>query len=441
MYSWQNSVKSKLLKKQISKYLNFLEKEEYEKLNPFLNAIDEEYTYENERLSLVEKTLEVSSSELTTKNEQLSNILNKNIEINEKLQESKDNLASIIDNLGEGLIVVDSNNTIVIINSKASLLTGYSKEFLKGKNYNEYINFVSDNEKIKIGNFILDTLKEGKEYFFNKNILLIGKNKNIPISLISTPLENFSSGKRSCIIVFRDATKERELENMKNEFISVTSHELRTPMTVIKEYVNLFLKGKFGPINETQKKYGERVLSNTDTLIELVNDTLDINKIESGKMDYEFTSTNIRELIVKTIEEFTNLLSEKNIIIEHNLGDITAMVDEEKLKQVLINLISNAYKFTNFDGKIIIKLEEMSDKRNFQVSIEDTGIGIRRKDINKLFKKFSQIGSHLNKTEKGTGLGLFICKNIIEGMGGKIFIKSSYGKGSTFSFILPIKQG
>jgi hypothetical protein len=99
MYSLQKSVKSKLLKKQISKYLSFLKKEEYEKLNPFLNAIDEEYIYENERLSLIEKTLEVSSSELTTKNEQLSNILNKNIEINEELQESKDNLASIIDNL------------------------------------------------------------------------------------------------------------------------------------------------------------------------------------------------------------------------------------------------------------------------------------------------------------------------------------------------------
>jgi signal transduction histidine kinase len=211
-------------------------------------------------------------------------------------------------------------------------------------------------------------------------------------------------------------------------------------MTVIKEYVNLFLKGKFGPINETQKKYWERVLSNTNSLIELVNDTLDINKIESWKMDYEFKSTNIRELIVKTIEEFTNLLSEKNIIINYTLWDITAMVDEEKLKQVLINLISNAYKFTNFDWKIIIKLEEMSDKRNFQVSIEDTWIGIRRKDINKLFKKFSQIWSHLNKTEKGTGLWLFICKNIIEWMGGEIFIKSSYWKGTTFSFILPIKQ-
>ncbi len=436
---FDGEIKSGLLKKQIKKYLGFLKHEDYKKFKYFFNSIDEEYDYENQRLALVEKSLEVSSNELINKNEQLSHILNKNIKINEKLEESKDNLALIIDNLWEWLIVINSENKIVIVNSRASLLTGYSKEILKGKNYNEYIKFVSDNKNIKIENFISDTLLKGKEHFFNKDIILVWKKLKIPISLISSPLENFSSSKRSCIIVFRDATEERELENMKDEFLSVTSHELRTPMTVIKEYISLFLRGKFGEVTELQRKYLERILFNTTILIDLINDTLDINKLEAWKMEYEFKPINLKEIIIKTIDEFASLLSWKNISLESHLSEITAITDEDKFRQILFNFISNAYKFSNPDWKIIIKLEEWTDKKYFQVSIEDNWIGIKEQDINKLFKKFSQVWSHLNKTEKGTGLGLFICKYTIEWMWWKIFVKSKYQKGSNFSFILPIK--
>jgi len=440
MYSLEKNIKSKLLKKQIKKYLNFLKPKDYEKFKYFLNAIDEEYTYQDERLILVEQSLEVSSSELSEKNNEISNMLEENIKIARQLEETKNNLALIIDNLWEWLIVINEEAKIILLNKKASLMTWYEKDFLIGKQYKEHINFIFDKWEKSLEEFIFDTLEKWVEHFFNSDIFLLGKEIKTPISLISSPLENFISWKRSCILVFRDATKERELENLKNEFISVTSHELRTPLTVIREYINLFLKGKFWSITNIQRNYFDRILLNTNSLISLVNDSLDISKIESWKIQYNFRETDIKELMLNTIEWFKSLLEGKNISIETYLSDITASTDQDKLKQIITNLISNAYKFTNLQWKIIVRLHKWTKEEYFFISVEDNGIGIKKEDVKNLFNKFYQIWSHLNKTEKWTGLWLFICKNMVEWMGWEIFVESRYWEGTKFSFILPMRS-
>lgn len=440
MYSLEKNIKSKLLKKQIKKYLNFLKPKDYEKFKYFLNAIDEEYTYQDERLILVEQSLEVSSNELSEKNNELSNMLEENIKIAKQLEDTKNNLALIIDNLWEWLVVIDMKWNIILLNKKASLMTWYEKDFLIGKQYKEHINFIFDKWEKSLEEFIFDTLEKWVEHFFNSDIFLLGKEIKTPISLISSPLENFISWKRACILVFRDATKERELENMKNEFVSITSHELRTPMTVIREYIYLFLNRRFWEINEIQEQYLNRMLDNTKWLLDLVNDTLDISKIESWKIDYNFREWNIKNILTKTIDWFINLFREKDINIERHLSDLNALVDEEKLTQIMINILSNAYKFTDKEGKVIIKLEKLENEEYFLISIEDSGIGIKRKEIDKLFNKFYQVWSHLNKTEKGTGLWLFICKSLVEWMGGRIYVESKYWVWTKFSFILPFSH-
>lgn len=232
--------------------------------------------------------------------------------------------------------------------------------------------------------------------------------------------------------------KERDLEKMKDEFLSIASHELRTPMTIIKGYNSLLLKWTFWELNDKQKEYIEKIQVNTNHLLNMVNDMLDTSKLEAGKMDIFYEKVFINDVILETISEFNNLFKGKNISVSAKLDKLEVETDKNRIKQVLINLMSNAYKFSNEWGNIEVEL--CSDNNNFRICVKDNGIWIKQENISKLFKKFSQIESHLNKTEKGTWLWLSICKNIIDLMNWNIWVESEYEKWSNFWFSLPIKK-
>ena len=436
MYSPEEELKSKLLKKQIRKYLDFIDKNDYEKFRYFLNAIDEEYDDERTRLSLNERSLEISTEELNTKNSQLSKIIEKNLEVNTRLEESKKNQELIVNNLWEGLMVIDNNGEIIISNAKASLLTWYSNKYILNKNYKDILRFV-DSKNNYSDDFIKKTIEWEKEYSASRNIFLNLENNNIPISIVITPLKNFTIKWTAIVIVFKDITEEKRLENLKNEFLSIASHELRTPMTVIRWYTSLFIRWKLWTIDEKQKTYLEKIFTNTVGLINMVNDMLDINKLEAGKMTFCYDETNITEVVKNSVGDMEDLLKQKWVVIIADLSNIITISDKDKIKQVVVNFLSNAYKFTDKGWNIIVKLE--LEKDLIKLSVKDSWIWINKDDIWKLFKKFSQVWSYLNKTEKGTWLWLSICKQIIEEMWWNIYVESEYGKWSTFGFTLPLK--
>lgn len=433
-------LKSSLLKRQIRKHLKEVKSDDFEKLSAFIYSIDEEYDSIAEDRELLERSLDISSVELSKKNEQLVDVLNKNIEINENLEKSKKNLKLILNNLWDWVIVINCEKNVIMFNNKASLLSGYSESKIIWKKYNDFVKFISEDNNIIIDDFISNTLNNEEEYSFDRNIVLVWNNKKIPVFITSTPIKNYSSKWTACVVVFRDATKEREIENMKNEFLSVASHELRTPMTVIKWYVALFLKWILWDINDKQKLYLEKILNNTKNLIEIVNDMLDFNKLEAGKMQFYYEEFNVKELIEKNISEMLDLLSNKKIKIDSLLDDIFIIWDKKKISQILINFISNAYKFTPDNWEIFVKLEKSKDERYFIISVKDSWIWIKKEDIWKLFKKFSQVWNHLNKTEKWSGLWLSICKRISEAMWWSVFVESVFWEWSTFWTKIPIKN-
>ena len=234
----------------------------------------------------------------------------------------------------------------------------------------------------------------------------------------------------------------KQLDVLKDEFVSLASHELRTPMAIIKSYVFMLLHGSGENLTEKQKKYLERTLSSTERLINLVNDILNVSRIESGKLTIERNRTDIGKLVSEIIAEMMPKAKEVgvNLLYTPPQSSLIANVDINRIKEVLINLIGNSLKFTPKDGLVTIIVDQVG-KDFVLVKVKDTGRGIKSDDISKLFKKFNMVGNdHLTKDKgQGTGLGLYLSKSLVELHGGKIWAQSDgEGKGSTFSFTLPI---
>jgi len=233
-----------------------------------------------------------------------------------------------------------------------------------------------------------------------------------------------------------------EVDKLKDEFVSLASHELRTPMTVIKSYVFMLLNSSIGDLTDKQKTYLERTLSSTERLIKLVNDMLNVSRIESGKLTIEPIPADIGKLVSEVITEMQMRAEEMEVNLSYTppQSSLISNVDTNRIKEVIINLIGNSFKFTPKGGSITVEVSQ--DEKDFAlIKVKDTGQGLSSANMLKLFKKFSMVGNnHLTKEKgQGTGLGLYLSKSLIELHGGKIWAQSDgEGKGSTFSFTLPI---
>ncbi|QQG40613.1 MAG: GAF domain-containing sensor histidine kinase [Candidatus Levyibacteriota bacterium] len=230
----------------------------------------------------------------------------------------------------------------------------------------------------------------------------------------------------------------QQLDKLKDEFVSLASHELRTPMTAIKSYLWMALSGKGGVLPEKLKFYLDRAYKSTDRLIKLVNDMLNVSRIESGRIILSLKEVKYNDLINEVIAEITPRAQELGIHIAFspvNLSDVSA--DPDKLKEVLINLIGNSLKFTPQGG--IITISALPQNGMILTSVKDTGKGIAKEDVPKLFQKFAMLGNNylVKQDTQGTGLGLYISKSLIELHGGKIWVDSEgIDKGTTFYFTL-----
>ena len=230
----------------------------------------------------------------------------------------------------------------------------------------------------------------------------------------------------------------KELDRMKSEFVSNVSHELRTPLTAIKGAVDLVLREVAGPLTEKQTHYLTRVRSNTQHLTSLINDVLDLSKIESGSSEVKPSKVCLGSLVHEVIETLRPVAAEKAITLDSVVTGRSILVwaDPDKINQILMNLIGNAIKFTPASGTITISAAK-NGKKSVQVSVSDNGPGVLPSEREKIFEKFYQIAEVGGTKPKGTGLGLAICKALVELHGGKIWVESVMKNGSTFNFTLP----
>ncbi len=231
----------------------------------------------------------------------------------------------------------------------------------------------------------------------------------------------------------------QELDKLKDEFVSLASHELRTPMTAIKSYVWMVQNHKAGDITDTAQKYLAIVYSSTERLIHLVNDMLDISRIESGRFQLHPAPFKFADLVHEIQTEFLAKAGERHMNWQTSIDppDTTVTADRDKIEQVLENLVGNAFKFTGDGGTVTLKA--FIKDNNLAVAISDTGRGIAKEDMSKLFTKFGRLGEGLpTLSQPGTGLGLYLSKQFIELHHGHVTVDSALGRGSTFTFTLPL---
>lgn len=357
-------------------------------------------------------------------------------QIKHDITADRNRLKSILKSISGAVLVIDDHNKILLVNPVLEEFLGIKKKEVIGKHYADCIN----QTEIKS---LLSSIALHKGKMLSKDISI-----NNPITGISRIVKANIAKARSkdgslvgIVVVLVDVTKEKEVDKMKSEFISLTSHELRTPLASIKEAISLIHDGTSGSVNETQKGFLDIATRNIDRLARLINNLLDISRIESGKMKLYRTEVSINDIAEETIKTFQPLARDKKVKVQSDLAKRVKklQVDRDKITQVISNLISNALKFTPENGKITISTSyHGKDKNYIQLSVSDTGIGIEKKYFSKLFKKFQQIDSSLTRKTSGTGLGLSISKQLIELHGGTIWLDSEVGKGSVFSFILPV---
>ncbi|OGI04840.1 MAG: hypothetical protein A2Y25_04445 [Candidatus Melainabacteria bacterium GWF2_37_15] len=365
------------------------------------------------------------------------------------------------------LVINEPENATLIINSQ-HLISERLEEALKLRALIGYKNLFESNElpvelsinnisvekdtKINEGEFDLEILTwdrlfssiDTSDQFFG-TVEIIRENNftgedstcfQTVVKQVSLPLESalfYEELKKTNI-------KLEKLERLKSEFISIVSHELRTPITSIKSSLDMILSGRMGIITDTQSNFLGLAQRNVDRLSGIINDLLDLSKIEAGKMEYRFESCNILEPVKFVISSFEQLAQKKNIniILQAEKEEFTIYGDSGRIEQIVSNLVSNAIKFTPENGRISVMVEEIDN--SVKVSVIDTGIGIKDEDLSKVFDKFQQIESSLNRKVGGTGLGLPIAKQLVEAHKGEIWVKSEFGKGSEFAFMIPSKN-
>jgi PAS domain S-box-containing protein len=234
----------------------------------------------------------------------------------------------------------------------------------------------------------------------------------------------------------------REVDRLKSQFLANMSHELRTPLNSIIGFSRVILKGIDGPVTETQEQDLNAIYNAGQHLLGLINDMLDVSRIEAGKMELTFSEVDVREIIRGVLATAVGLVKDKSIEIRSDLPDEIPLVwaDNIRVRQILLNLFSNAAKFTT-EGEIeiAVRVVEDEDPNKLLISVSDTGQGIAEADQEKLFEPFSQVDASPTRKTGGTGLGLSICRHLVELHGGEIWVESTPGEGSVFYFSLPIK--
>jgi signal transduction histidine kinase len=244
------------------------------------------------------------------------------------------------------------------------------------------------------------------------------------------------------VSVFRDITHLIEVDRLKSEFVATVSHELRTPLTSIKGYVDIMLMGVAGDLSEQQMRFLSVVQQNTERLTILVNDLLDLSRIEAGQVNLTFEPLDLRKLIDEVMEEINRLkvVENKNIQfnIELSLNLPRIKGDPERIRQILINLLGNAFHYTPSNGMVKLKAHRLGEE--IQIDIKDDGVGIPPKEQERIFDRFFRGDNHMVIASAGTGLGLSIVAKLINMHHGRIWVQSSgiEGEGSTFSFTLPV---
>jgi signal transduction histidine kinase len=246
------------------------------------------------------------------------------------------------------------------------------------------------------------------------------------------------------ILLFTDVTRDKEYDRLKSDFTSMISHELRTPLTSVRAAVDNFLRGNLGSITQKQEKFLNLIARNVDRQNRLIDDLLDLAKFEAGQMTLKKEKSNLASLVANAVEQYSLAFRDKQVKLsmleEDTIKNGHAILDGRLMVQAIENLLSNALKFTPEGGNVEVSMRKGKDKGTLQIVVRDTGIGIEKDKIEKIFDKYTQAESGTRRRFSGTGLGLAIVKEVVHAHGGDVTVKSAPSKGAEFTITIPVEN-
>jgi PAS domain S-box-containing protein len=345
----------------------------------------------------------------------------------------KNQTEAIVQSLAEGLVVVNSKGEVVMMNPAAEKLLGVTKQQKMGHQLTEDL---KDEEIVSI---VSDTAGKG-EKVVELNTMQQETKKIIRSS--SALVENENGQTVGMVSVLTDVTKQKELDRLKSQFVSTVTHELRTPIVATQKALEVIGDRSAGSLTEDQARFLDIAKRNLDRLGRLINDILDFSKLEAGKMKLEMVDAEIGRVVQDACEGLSSWANSKEIGLERKVepGLPALHIDPNRIIQILNNLIGNALKFTPKGGRVIVEAKSTNGGTDVEVSVQDTGIGIAKEDLEKVFERFLQVGERRQTDISGTGLGLSIAKEIVELHAGAIWAESEKGQGARFIFTLPVKR-
>ncbi|HSX58118.1 MAG TPA: ATP-binding protein [Candidatus Saccharimonadales bacterium] len=354
------------------------------------------------------------------------------------LQDQRGQAEAVIFNVGEGVFAVNLKGEIIIFNQIAEKTVGITKDLVLGQPYHQILQFYNSKTKTSYGRFINEVLLEGKATTLPSDTVIITSHRaEIPVAVNSSPIKNQKGIITGAIVVFRDITHEKEIEEIRTDLISIASHQLRTPLSEIKGLVSLLEDNIAGSLNIKQLEYLKLLGIANERMINLVNDLLNVSRIEQGRLQLNFQKVDLGILVSEVKQSLTVRVAEKkqtlNLSVDQALPSVLA--DPDKTREIISNLVENALKYTWEGGTIQVRVT--ADATSCWVLVADNGVGIPKDKQKDLFQKFSRIENPLSKTITGSGLGLYTVKQLVEKQNGRIWLSSVEGKGSTFGFSLP----
>ncbi|WDT76279.1 MAG: ATP-binding protein [Candidatus Manganitrophus sp.] len=381
--------------------------------------------------------------------------------VEEALRQSEARLRAILDAALDAIITIDHKGKIVEFNPAAERVFGYGRDQAIGRGIDDFI----------LSNPLRETRREGLVHYLEEGLAPLGQRIEwaarradgylFPIELAMTRIANegppmftgfirdIADRKRSeeemrlLIEELKEKTfRAEEASRFKSQLLSNVSHELRTPINAVIGYTSLFLDGNYGPLSAEQQAPLESVQRNVNDLLMLVNHLLDLERLESGRLDVERGPVDLEKVLQEAYTGIKFQLEEKGLPVRWDLPEELAPItsDYQKIKQLFVNLLSNAVKFTD-QGEITIKVRELPERGGVEVAIRDTGIGIPPDLLPKIFEPFFQADGTMTRRHGGVGLGLAIVKDFLRLLGGEIRVESEPGKGSTFTVFLPYDVG
>ena len=352
---------------------------------------------------------------------------------------------AIMSSIGEGVMVIDGMRRIQLFNKAAQELTGWDEVSAQNIEYNLVMQLktADDQAMNEFNDPFIDSWKKRSQVVHDDLVTTTRNGRKIQLNLSISPIFDANQAPSGAIALFRDISEEKEVERQKDEFVSTASHEMRTPVAAIEGYISLAMNANVATIDDRAKQYLEKAHDTIIHLGQLFRDLLSVTKAEEGKLTGHIEAVNLERLVQSAVDDMQFTIQKKNITLVYQKSDQTGKVvaplfyvaaSPERLREVVMNLIDNAYKFTTEGG---IKVVLDGNDKEVTVGVSDSGVGIAAEDIGHLFQKFYRIDSTATRTIGGTGLGLYLCRRLIETFNGRIWVESKPGEGSTFKFTLP----